>query len=114
MFVLSMNDFESDDLSAKLRVWKVEPQVPGSFPREVWQRIAARQTAREEAFWPQLVQWVSVQLVRPRYATALVILSLSASIGVAQVQAQDTNAKLAKRLEARYAASVDPLAMMSR
>ena len=109
-----MNDSEFDDLSSKLRAWKVEPQVPGSFPHEVWQRIAARQAVREEAFWPQLVQWVSVQLVRPRYATALVILSLSASIGVAHVQAQDTNAKLAKRLEARYAASVDPLTMMSR
>lgn len=109
-----MNDFEPDDLSTKLRAWKVEPQVPGSFPREVWQRIAARQAARDEAFWPQLVQWVSMQLVRPRYAMSLVALSLSISLSVAHVQAQDTNAKLAKRLEARYAASVDPLAMMSR
>jgi hypothetical protein len=106
-----MNDFASDDLSAKLRAWKVEPQVPGSFQREVWQRIATRQTAREEAFWPQFVQWVSTKLVRPQYATALVILSLSASIGVAHVQAQGTNARMEKMLEARYAASVDPLAM---
>lgn len=106
-----MNDFDSDDLSAKLRAWKVEPQVPGSFQREVWQRVAARQTARDEAFWPQFVQWVSTQLVRPRYAMALVALSLSISLGVAHVQAQETNEKLAKKLEARYAASVDPLAM---
>ena len=109
-----MSDFDSDDLSAKLRAWKVEPQVPGSFSREVWQRIAERQTAREEAFWPQLVQWISMQLVRPWCAMSLVALSLSISLSVAHVQAQDTNAKLAKRLEARYAASVDPLAMMSR
>ena len=106
-----MNDFDSDDLSAKLRAWKVEPQVTGSFQREVWQRIATRQTAREEAFWPQFVKWVSTQLVRPQCATALVILSLSASIGVAHVQAQGTNARMEKMLEARYAASVDPLAM---
>ena len=109
-----MKNFDPEDLSAKLRTWKVEPQVPGSFQREVWQRIAARQTAREEAFWPQLVQWVSAQLVRPRYAMALVAVSLSASIGVAHIQAQDTNVKLGKQLEARYATSVDPLAMMGR
>ena len=109
-----MKNFDPEDLSAKLRTWKVEPQVPGSFQREVWQRIAARQTAREEAFWPQLVQWVSAQLVRPRYAMALVAVSLTASVGVAHIQAQDTNARLSKQLEARYATSVDPLAMMGR
>lgn len=106
-----MNTPDSDELSAKLRTWTVEPQIPGSFQREVWQRIAVRQTARQEALWPQLAAWVSAQLARPRYALALVIVALSAGIGVAHVQAQDTNAKLAKMLEARYAASVDPLAM---
>jgi hypothetical protein len=102
---------DPDDLSAKLRTWTVEPHVPESFQREVWQRISVRQTARHEAFWPQLVAWVSARLTRPQYAVALVIVSLSASIGVAHVQAQGTNAKLGKMLEARYAASVDPLAM---
>jgi predicted thioredoxin/glutaredoxin len=106
-----MNTPDPDNLSAKLRTWTVEPQIPGSFQREVWQRIAARQTERAEAWWPRMVQWLSTQLVRPQYATVLVVLSLSASIGIAHVQAQGTNAKLAKMLEARYAASVDPLAM---
>lgn len=106
-----MNTPDPDDLSAKLRTWTVDPQVPGSFQREVWQRIAARQTEREEAFWPCVVHWLSTQLIRPQYATALVVLSLSVSIGVAHVQAQETKAKHWKQLEARYAASVDPLAM---
>lgn len=109
-----MKDFDRDDLAASLRTWKVEPQVPASFQREVWQRIAARQTAREEAFWPQLVQWVSSQLVRPRYALALVAVTLSVSLGAAHLQAQDANARLGKQLAARYATSVDPLAMMAR
>ena len=109
-----MKDFDPDDLSAKLRTWQVGPQVPGSFQREVWQRIAARQTAREEAFWPQLVQWVSSQFVRPRYALALVAVALSVSLGAAHLQAQDANARLGKQLAARYATSVDPLAMMAR
>src|SRR5258708_38907582 len=106
-----MNTPDPGDLSAKLRTWTVEPTAPGSFPRKVWQRIAARQAGREEAFWPRVAQWFSTQLVRPQYATALAVLSLSASIGLAHVQAQGTEAKLWKELEVRYVASVDPLAM---
>ena len=109
-----MKDFDPDDLSAKLRTWKVEPRVPGSFQREVWRRVAARQAVREEALWPKVVQWFSTQLARPQYAAALFAVSLSVSIGVAYVQAQGANAKHWKTLEARYAASVDPLAMMGR
>lgn len=106
-----MNASDSDDLSAKLQAWTVEPQVPGSFQRGVWQRISARQAARRESFWPQLLAWASAQLARPLYALAFVIVTLSASIGVAHIHAQDTNARLDKILEARYAASVDPLSM---
>lgn len=108
----SMNDFDSDHLSTKLRAWKVEPKIPASFQREVWQRIAARQTARDESFWPQVAQWFSAQLVRPRYVVALVALSLSTSIGMGLLQAQGANARHWKKLEARYESSIDPLAMM--
>ena len=103
-----------DELKTKLETWQVEPHIPAGVQREVWQRIAARQTAREEAFWPQLVQWISAQLARPHYAMALVAVSLSISLSVAHVQAQDANVRLGKQLEARYATSVDPLAMMGR
>ena len=106
-----MNTPDHDDLSARLRTWRVEPQVPGSFQREVWQRISTQQAARQEAFWAQLIEWLSARLVRPQYATALVVASLSVSLGLAHVQAQGANAKLEKMLEARYAASVDPLSM---
>lgn len=109
-----MKDSLPDGLSAKLRTWKVEPEVPGSFQREVWQRIAARQTMREEALWPKLVRWLITQIARPQYATALFAITLSASIGVAHVQVQGANARHWKALEARYAASVDPMAMMGR
>ena len=100
-----------DELKTKLETWQVEPQIPAGFQHEVWQRIAARQTMRDEALWPRVAQWFSTQLARPRYALALVAVSLSAGLGLAHVQAQDANAKHWKTLEARYAASVDPLAM---
>src|SRR5947209_4522531 len=109
-----MNTPDPGDLSAKLRTWTVEPQARGSFSREVWQRVAARQAGREAAFWPKVARWFSTWLARPQYAAALFAISLSASIGVAHLQAQGANAKHWKTLEARYAASVDPLAMMGR
>jgi hypothetical protein len=106
-----MNDSDFDELSAKLRVWKVEPRVPASFQREVWQSIAARQAAREAAFWPHVMEWFATQLVRPRYAVALFALSLSISVSLGLLRAQDVNARQWKKLEARYASSIDPLRM---
>jgi hypothetical protein len=106
-----MNDPDFDDLSAKLRSWKVEPPVPASFQREVWQRVAARQSAREDALWPWAARWFSGQFVRPRYAVALIALSLSISVGAGLLHAQDANARHWKKLEARYAISIDPLEM---
>jgi hypothetical protein len=100
-----------DELKTKLETWQVSPRIPQNFPREVWQRIAARQTEREEALWPRLREWLSGNLVRPQYAGALVAISISASIGVAHLQALDVKAKDWKRLETRYAASIDPLKM---
>ncbi|MEP6956575.1 MAG: hypothetical protein ABI883_07100 [Chthoniobacterales bacterium] len=106
-----MNDSQPDELSRKLRAWKVEPQIPSGFQREVWQRIAARQSARAEAFWPSLAQWLSVQLARPRYAVAMCVVMLVSGIGLAQVQAQQANAHNWRTLEVRYANSINPLAM---
>lgn len=105
-----MNHSEPDELTEKLRAWRVEPQIPSGFQREVWQRIAARQSAREEAFWPSAVRWLNGLLLRPQYAVALIMLSLGLSVAVAHVQAQDANARTWKALETRYALSVDPLA----
>jgi hypothetical protein len=111
VFYKAMNDSDSEELSTKLRAWNVEPKAHASFQREVWQRIAARQTARDEAFWPRVAQWFSAQLARPRYAVALVALSLSASVGMGLLRAQGANARHWKNLEARYESSIDPLVM---
>jgi hypothetical protein len=107
-----MKNSEQNDLRAKLAAWKVAPQMPGSFQREVWRCIAARQAERESAFWPRISDWFFTRLVRPQYAAVLVMLSLAGSLGVAHMQAQDAMARHWKALEARYAASVDPLIMV--
>ena len=111
MLYYVMNDFDPDDLDAKLRAWKVEPHLPASFQREVWQRIGARQAARGENVWFWLPHWIFAQLARPQNAAALVVFSLALSIGLADLQARGANAKQWKQLEARYADSVNPLAL---
>ncbi len=106
-----MSTPQPDELSRKLCAWKVEPQIPIGFQREVWQRIAAQQTAHDDAFGPSLVRWISAQFARPQHAVALIAVMLMSGLGIAHVQAQDSNAKNWKVLEARYADSVNPLAM---
>ncbi len=106
-----MSRFEDDELSGKVRAWKIELQLPAGFQREVWQRIAARQSPRAKAFWAGLLHWLSDQLARPQYATAMMAVMLTSGIGFAHVKAHDSNAKSWKMLEARYANSVNPLAM---
>jgi hypothetical protein len=106
-----VNDSEFSELSAKLRTWKVEARVRDSFGRAVWQRIAARQAAREDTFGARLGRWLSTQFLHPSYAAATFVVFLLLSVGLAHMQAQKTNARLWKSLEARYEASIDPLAM---
>lgn len=106
-----MNEAGGGELSAKLRTWKVQPEVPTSFQRDVWHRIATRQAGRIEAFWPRTLRLFLHQLARPLYAVALIVLSISASLGVAHVQAREARANQWKVLEARYAASIDPAKM---
>jgi hypothetical protein len=46
------NSEPEEDLSGKLRAWKVSPPLPPDFQREVWQRIAAREASRDDLIWP--------------------------------------------------------------
>jgi hypothetical protein len=108
-----MNLSDPDDLDAKLHAWTVEARVPSSFQREVWQRIATRQAARDGAFWPGLARGFFTLLTRPQYAFVIFLVSLSTGLGLAYEQAQFANARHWKELEARYAGSIDPLSMNS-
>lgn len=62
----------TEDLARKLHAWKVAPPVPADFQREVWQRIAARDAAREAPYWPDPVVSMADILARRLYALAAV------------------------------------------
>lgn len=68
-----MNNREpAGDLAGKLNAWKVTPAVPADFQREVWQRIAARESAREEPAWSDPVGGAVDVLSRRIYTMAAV------------------------------------------
>jgi hypothetical protein len=96
------------NLKRKLEAWRVEPRVPSSFQREVWQRIAVKETVRQTSFKYQFAVWVSSLLLTPRYAVAVIMAGAFLGIGMAQVEAMNTNAKSSKYLETRYIETVDP------
>lgn len=68
-----MNNREpAGDLAGKLNAWKVTPAVPADFQREVWQRIAARESAQEEPQWSDPVGSAVDILSRRVYTMAAV------------------------------------------
>ena len=84
-------------------------EIPSRFQAGVWQRIAAREETRSRSLWRRVRVSLLSGLSRPAYATALVVASISLSLGVAHVQAQAENAKHWRELEARYVRSITPL-----
>lgn len=99
-----------ENLKDKLNAWKVELEPPRTFRSEVWQRIAARESARRNSVWHKLREWIAAELPKPQYATAVVLIGATLSIGLAHVQAQGINTKHWRQLEARYVTSINPAA----
>ncbi len=99
-----------EDLKDKLNAWKVELDPPRTFQADVWQRIAAQESARRDSIWRRVRELISTELPKPQYATALIALGVTLSIGVAHFQAQQTNRKHWRQLEARYVSSINPVA----
>ncbi len=97
-----------DELEKQLPKWNPDISIPVRFQAEVWQRIAAREAARRDSIWRRVREWISTELPKPQYATALIALGVTLSIGVAHVQARQTNTKHWGELEARYVTSIDP------
>ena len=102
-------DQQRDELESKLKEWEVDVQIPPRFQAGVWQRIAAREATRSRSVWRRMREGLLIGLSRPAYATALVVVSTSLSLGAAHLKAQSTNAKHWRELETRYVNSITPL-----
>ena len=99
-----------EDLKARLRLWRVQAEVPPSFQADVWRKIAARQATAETP--PPAVGWLLSQLGQPRYAGPVGLALLAVSLGLAHVQADSANGRTWRTLETRYVVSIDPMAMV--
>lgn len=102
------------EIDRKLKVWKVEVEVPTRFQANVWQRISRENSARGQSFLHQFAVLLSSLLLRPQYATAIVLLAAFIGLSTARMEARNTNFQRWKHLENRYAVSIDPIAMANR
>ena len=100
----------TDDLKKLLGTWEVAPEIPRRFQADVWARIAARENARPRLGNNFLRNCLADFLFKPQFAAAGITLCLALSVSAAYVRAQDSNATAGRQLEARYMASINPLA----
>lgn len=105
----NMNSPEPDDLTHKLHTWAVVPRIPPDFQREIWQRLAVRQTTGAEAVWPLFLQAISALMTRPRNVIVSFGVILGLGLSIAHFQALEANARSWKSLENRYVSLVNPL-----
>ncbi len=100
----------NDELKRKLDSWKVAPAVPGGFQREVWQRIAAREAARQQSDLRESFRRFFEMLATPRYAMVAFLTAVVIGAGAAQLRADQENDRRWSELQTRYAISIDPAA----
>jgi hypothetical protein len=95
-----------DELQKKLASWKVQPQIPPEFQRDVWQKIAARESRSTKSSLSGIwnISWLSL----PRLATCAIILGALGGTGLGLVESSQANLKTWKTLETKYVQSIDP------
>lgn len=100
---------KDEPLQQQLAAWNVEVELPARFQADVWARIAARE--KERRSWREwAADWFAAAFFQPRLAAAVAAVSLLVGAGSAYMRAQDFNAATGRMMEARYIASINPLA----
>ncbi len=107
----SFNDNMNDDpkLRELLRDSLPDAPVPSHFGAEVWQRIQAHSDATQRSdarFFERLFGL----LMRPAFATLLLLLAIGGAAGAASLRAADTNEQARAKLAERHVATLDPYA----
>ena len=97
------------DIDEKLKAWSVNVDVPARFQAEVWERISMQRESRfAVAGWIQ--GWVAGWILKPQYATAILLAAVLIGFGTAQLEAQSVNSRNKETLKLRYFESIDPIA----
>jgi hypothetical protein len=102
---------EDNPLKSLLQVWKVSPKPHPGFREGVWERIAAKSAGSPSGVWASINQWFVISLPRPAYACVLIAAFAGAGFAVADMHAARVHQRQKARMEQRYLASIDPVAM---
>jgi hypothetical protein len=97
---------DDEELRKKLASWEVRPRIPPHFQRDVWQKIAIRESKSSQLplFGNWNISWLNV----PRLATCAIIVGGLAGTGLGLVESSQANSRNWKGLEAKYVQSIDP------
>ncbi len=94
-----------------LHAWKVSPSPDPGFNAGVWNRIAAQEAHTITSKWTTLREWLFVQLPKPAYASALLVVTATLSITAANLRASHMREQYRVDSARQYLASIDPIAM---
>jgi len=106
-----MKNHPDPELRKVLGAWKVSPPPSPGFNAAVWQRIAAQEAPAAADLWKTLREWLFVQLPKPAYASALLVVTATLSITAANLRADQLRERYRLNSARQYLASIDPLAM---
>jgi len=98
-------------LKQLLSAWRVSPPPVPDFNTSVWGRIDAEEERAAAGFWGTLRQWLFVQLPKPSYASALLVVTMVLGGTAATMRADHMKDQYRLENARRYLASIDPIAM---
>lgn len=108
-----MNKDHDPKLREVLGAWQVSPPPAPNFKSAVWQRIAAQEERTPAGIWATLREWFFVQLPKPAYASALLVLTAVAGGALANARADHMREQYRLDSARQYLASIDPMTMMA-
>lgn len=101
-----------DPLDAALEELRSTPLAPPSLRREIWQRIAAAESAdAEPAGW---FDRISTAFARPSFAIAFVAACMLLGLFLAEVRVTRTESERSRQIAQSYLALIDPLLTSNR
>ncbi|HVZ64178.1 MAG TPA: hypothetical protein VG838_06835 [Opitutaceae bacterium] len=106
-----MNKDQDPKLREVLGAWQVSPPPAPGFNAAVWQRISAQEERTAAGVWATLREWLFVQLPKPVYASALLVVTATLSITAANMRADHMREQYRLDSARHYLASIDPMAM---
>ncbi|HEX7632590.1 MAG TPA: hypothetical protein VF388_10675 [Lacunisphaera sp.] len=109
-----MKNDSDPELRELLHAWEASPPPAPRFKSVVWQRIAIQERQSATGPWALLRKWFFVQLPRPAYASALLLLTAVLGLTAASARANHMREQYRLASARQYLASIDPLAMTAR